>query len=160
MGALSVPTPSQAQTTKAQLISQVEELRAELGIPDRILISIVGRNDLLISVRPSPSKPNTFIMKFDRKFLTSLSDEELRAAIAHELGHVWIFTHQPYVQSESLANDKALKLVGRESLTEVYKKVWVYRGEQGTLAKFLDSTEEGLARQVGARNSGEVPEPR
>ena len=63
-----------------------------------------------------------------------MSDDELAAVIAHELGHVWIFTHHPYLQTEELANQIALRVVTRISLDSVYQKVWAHTGAKGTLA--------------------------
>ena len=44
--------------------------------------------------------------------------------VAHELGHVWIFTHHPYLQTEAGANQIAERLVARQTLERVYAKVW------------------------------------
>jgi hypothetical protein len=76
-------------------------------------------------------------MSFDARFLASLHDEELIAIVAHELGHVWIFTHHPYLQTERLANSVAMRVVSRESLERVYVKVWQREGVKGNLAQFL-----------------------
>jgi len=53
----------------------------------------------------------------------ALTDDDIKAVVAHELGHVWIFTHHPYLQTEQLANEIAMRLVTRESLEPVYAKV-------------------------------------
>ena len=74
-----------------------------------------------------------FTATFEAGFLDSLNDDELGAVIAHELGHVWIFTHHPYLQTEELANEIALRVVSRESLDEVYEKVWKRTGTKGDL---------------------------
>jgi predicted Zn-dependent protease len=76
-------------------------------------------------------------MSFEENFLTQLDSTELRAVIAHELGHVWIFTHHPYLQTERLANDVAMRVVSRESLQKVYGKVWERGGVKGDLIQFL-----------------------
>ena len=128
-----------------KLSAIVEEFRSRLGISGRIVVSIVRSNQLLVSVRPSPLQAKTFIVRLDKHFLATLSHEELRAAIAHELGHVWIFTHSPYIQTEPLANSTALELVSRENLKHVYEKVWAYEGRQGTPEKILSEAEEGLS---------------
>jgi hypothetical protein len=57
--------------------------------------------------------------------------------VAHELGHVWIFTHHPYLQTERLANSIAMRGVTRESLERVYRKVWQREGVKGDLVQFL-----------------------
>jgi Zn-dependent peptidase ImmA (M78 family) len=61
----------------------------------------------------------------------------LKSTVAHELGHVWIFTHHPYLQTESLANQIAERVVSRESLVQVYEKVWKALGTKGDLARFV-----------------------
>jgi Zn-dependent peptidase ImmA (M78 family) len=75
-----------------------------------------------------------------------LSDAERQAMVAHELGHVWIFTHHPYLQSEALANRKAEELVSRESLQQVYEKVWELDGEATSLDAYL-STKFGIVKR-------------
>jgi hypothetical protein len=133
-----VQTPSD-QVKKWSAI--VEEFRGRLGISDPISLSMVQDNKHLISVRRSPSQAGSFLIELDEKFLETLSEEEQRAALAHELGHVWIFTHHPYLQTEALANEKALQLVQREVLEKVYEKVWRQEGQNGTLAQFLSKVE-------------------
>ena len=54
---------------------------------------------------------NPFKLAIDVAFLEALTDDELEAAIAHELGHVWVFTHHPHLQTEELANQIALRVV-------------------------------------------------
>ena len=73
---------------------------------------------------------------FDETFINGLEDSELSASIAHELGHVWIFTHHPYLQTELLANQVALKVVSRENLESIYEKVWKDKGK-GDFKEFL-----------------------
>ncbi len=58
---------------------------------------------------------------------------EVRAVVAHELGHVWMFTHHPYLPTEMLANEVALRVVDRQVLEQVYEKVWKRIGTIGTL---------------------------
>jgi len=81
----------------------------------------------------------------DAAFLDQLTDDELEAAIAHELGHLWVFTHHPFLQTEELANQIAMRVVSRESLERVYGKVWARGGTKGDLNRFLGSTAAGLA---------------
>ena len=76
-------------------------------------------------------------MTFEERFLTSVDQDELKAIVAHELGHVWIFTHHPYLQTERLANTVAMRAVPRASLERVYSKVWEHQGTKGDLALFL-----------------------
>ena len=56
---------------------------------------------------------------------------------AHELGHVWIYTHHPYEQSERYANDIALRVINRAALEPVYVKVWKRTGIKGNLAEYI-----------------------
>ncbi|PYS55872.1 MAG: hypothetical protein DMG13_02150 [Acidobacteria bacterium] len=101
----------------------VEELRTQLGIPNAIRVTVVGENQYAFSVQPLDKAKKEFLICIDSVFLRELDDEELRAAIAHELGHVWVFTHHPYLHTESLANQIALRAVSQESLTKVYQKL-------------------------------------
>jgi hypothetical protein len=78
-----------------------------------------------------------FQMAFEERFLERLDPDDLKAIVAHELGHVWIFTHHPYLQTERLANSIAMRAVTRESLERVYTKVWEREGTKGDLARFL-----------------------
>ena len=74
------------------------------------------------------SSAGTFRMAFEERFLTAVDQDELKAIVAHELGHVWIFTHHPYLQTERLANTVAIRAVPRPSLERVYSKVWAREG--------------------------------
>jgi len=84
-------------------------------------------------VRRSQERKDLFLLCFDHNFLTALSDEEMRAAIAHEFGHIWIFTHHPFLQTEALANRTAMQLVSQESLEKIYEKVVQFGGKKQEL---------------------------
>jgi hypothetical protein len=115
----------------------VDALKTELGINVEVSTAIVPDNGLLVSVQPVDANPRTFRMEFDERFLPSLDPDELRAVIAHELGHVWIYTHHPYLQTERLANTVAMRAVPRASLERAYGKVWSHQGTKGDIARFL-----------------------
>jgi hypothetical protein len=122
----------------------VERFRRDLSIKEEVFVSIVPKNDRLVSVERWKKVSRAFLLSFDENFLATLNDTELSASIAHELGHVWIFTHHPYLQTELLANQIALKVVTREELERVYEKVWKDRGK-GNLRDFLgEDTAVGL----------------
>jgi Peptidase family M48 len=115
----------------------VDDMKARLSIPERVAVTITTANPLMVSVEPIQHDPRAFELSFDVGFLDQLSEEELAAVIAHELGHVWIYTHHPYLQTESLANRIAMRLVTRESLEKVYEKVWKNGGAKGDIARFM-----------------------
>jgi hypothetical protein len=109
----------------------VDGLKAQLGIDGVVSAEIVPTNTLLVSVQRVEATPGRFRMMFEERFLTSVDQDELKAIVAHELGHVWIFTHHPYLQTEQLANTVAMRAVPRASLERVYSKVWERQGIKG-----------------------------
>jgi hypothetical protein len=123
----------------------VEDFSARLGITSRVTVALVPTNSRLASVANLAADTGAFEISFEMGFLRTLDDRELRAAVAHELGHVWIFTHFPYLQTESLANQQALKLVSRSDLGRVYEKVWQWSGKKGNLENVLGPVEDGNA---------------
>src|ERR1044071_7020356 len=102
----------------------VAELKSELAIPQTVDVKIVAANARLFSVAPVPNARATFLLSVEEDFAHALNDDELKAAVAHELGHVWIYTHFPFLQTEELANDIASRVISRDSLAPLYDKVW------------------------------------
>ncbi len=115
----------------------VNRLKDQLGIDAIVSAALVPSNPLLVSVQPVDGAPATFQMAFEQQFLAGLDADDLKAIVAHELGHVWIFTHHPYLQTERLANTVAMRAVSRESLERIYNRVWEREGSKGDLARFL-----------------------
>ena len=135
----STPSP---QLRRVQRL--VDQLRAKLKIAEPVKVTLVPTNRLLMSVEPVKSgepvkngSKRNFRLNVEEAFVKGLRDDELRAAVAHELGHVWVFTHHPYLQTEQLANDIAMRLVSRDALVHLYDRVWSRRGTKGDLALFL-----------------------
>lgn len=112
-------------------------LRGRLQITERVTVEIVDHNPLVMSVETLSGRTGPFIISVDRQFIHDLSQEEAEAAIAHELGHVWIYTHAPYVQTERMANDIAMRVISRATFEPVYAKVWSRTGIKGNLIEFL-----------------------
>jgi hypothetical protein len=115
----------------------VDDSRGRLSIPQEVRVSIVPKNALMVSVERQPGQDVSFLLSFEESFLEQLTEDEIRTVVAHELGHVWIFTHHPYLQTEQLANEIATRLVARESLEPVYAKVRKHAGESRDLARNL-----------------------
>jgi len=109
----------------------VDQLRATMQIPNEVQIAVVTYHPLVFSVRPSDTNKNRFLLTMELGFLLELDDDELRAALAHELGHVWIYTHHPFLQTELQANVIAQRVVDRRSFEKVYSKLWMYEGASG-----------------------------
>jgi hypothetical protein len=115
-----------------------DDFRSRLGLNQTVDVVVVPTNNLLLSVEPvEHSSLRRFDLRVEEDFVDGLSEDELSAAVAHELGHVWIFTHHPFLQTEQLANDIAMRLVSREALAQLYEQVWKRKGTQGDLAKYL-----------------------
>ena len=109
----------------------VDQLRAALPIPNEIQIAVVTYHPLVFSVQPLETDKNRFLLTMELGFLFSLDDDELRAAVAHELGHVWIYTHHPFLQTERQANVIGQRIVDRQSFERIYAKLWIYEGASG-----------------------------
>lgn len=114
-----------------------DDLRTRLQIAEQVHVTLVDHNPLVLSVETLSGRTGPFVITVDRKFIGGLSKEETEAALAHELGHVWIYTHHPYLQTERLANDIAMRVINRSAFEPVYKKVWQRTGIAGNLLEFL-----------------------
>jgi hypothetical protein len=123
----------------------VDDFRGRLSIADTVTVSIVQANQLVVSVQRAKDGAGVFSLSIEEGFLDDLNGGELEAVVAHELGHVWIFTHHPYLQTEELANEIATRLVSQETLAVVYEKVWKRTGSKGNLV-YLPSAASPDAR--------------
>ena len=132
-----VTPPSVRLVVLDRLQAITNDLRERLEILETVHVTLVGHNPLVMSVETLAGRSGPFVMTVDAQFIRALSQEELEAAIAHELGHVWIFTHSPYIQSERLANDIAMRVTSRTVLEPVYEKVWRRIGMRGNLADVI-----------------------
>jgi hypothetical protein len=121
----------------ARIQRVLDGLRGKLAIPAAVEVTVVDQNALAFSVAPPKVEGGAFVLSIEASYLDILSEEELEAALAHELGHVWIFTHHPYLQTELLANRIAMRTTSRDSLASVYEKVWKRLGAKGNLIQFL-----------------------
>lgn len=126
------------ERTETELLQDVtDDLRGRLQIEAHVQLALVDHNPLVMSVETLAGRTGPFVITVDRDFIHELSHEEAEAAIAHELGHVWIYTHHPYLQTERLANDVAMRVINRSAFEPVYEKVWQRTGVRGNLAEFL-----------------------
>ena len=125
---------NRAEFNAKKLKSIVNALKKQLGITEEIHTVVVQENDLVVSVQPVKGHPGTFQISFEEAFLNLLDEDDLRAVIAHELGHVWIVTHHPYLQTEDLANSIAYKAVTSDALDLVYEKLRSRPIAKGNLA--------------------------
>lgn len=114
-----------------------DDLRRRLDIIEQVQVELVDHNPLVMSVETMSGRKGPFIISIDRDFINGLSSTEAEAAIAHELGHVWIYTHHPFLQSERLANDVAMRVINRAAFEPVYEKVWRRTGIRGNLIDFI-----------------------
>ena len=115
----------------------VDALRRQLGITALVSVSLVESDPRVVSVRASGAGRRRFDLRLERAFVAALPQAQLEAALAHELGHVWISTHHPYLQTEQLANRVAMRVVSREHLVDVYRTLWGADALHGSLETFL-----------------------
>jgi peptidase M48-like protein len=118
---------------ETQIQDLVDRLKIRMSIPDTVVVSIVEHNQLVVSVERAKDGAGAFSLSIERDFLDSLTTDEIAAVVAHELGHVWIFTHHPFLHTEELANQIAMQVVPQDTLTAVYDKVWKRVGRKGDL---------------------------
>lgn len=127
--------PHEARVAQVQRLT--DDLRATLSIESAVIVTLVERNPLVASVGPVKGRDGVFLLSLERGFVDTLADDELEAVVAHELGHVWIYSNHPYLQTEQLANRIAMRRVTRQSLERVYEKLWGAGALKGSLASFL-----------------------
>lgn len=126
------------ERSEAEVLQELTDgLRTRLEITQQVHVTLVDHNPLVMSVETLAGRTGPFVITVDRQFISELSKEETEAAIAHELGHVWIYTHHPYLQTERLANDIAMRVINRSAFEPVYRKVWQRTGIAGNLVEFL-----------------------
>jgi hypothetical protein len=128
---ISKESPSIVSLRAERAQELVDELRTELLIDKRVQVSVVISHPLVFAVEPVDTQKSQFVLSMEMRFLLMLQEDELRAALAHELGHVWIFTHHPFLQTERLANSIGQRAVKRESFERLYSKLWSYEGTAG-----------------------------
>jgi hypothetical protein len=109
----------------------LNDLRTTLHIEEPVQVSVVTSHPFVFAVKPMDTEKSNFILSMEMGFLLMLEEDELRAALAHELGHVWLFTHHPFLHTERLANSIGMRAVNRDSFARLYSKLWVYEGTSG-----------------------------
>jgi hypothetical protein len=140
--------PSKAPQSERKIRGLVDQTRKRLELPQKVSVEIVATNPLKASVEPVRNGKTPFKFSIERAFLAQLTEDELKAVIAHELGHVWIYTHHPYLQTEQLANKIALRVTTIDTLVRVYGKVWTDETLAGNLPRLPDQpqTAAGLGK--------------
>ena len=132
---LAAEEPTMFDVERVQAL--VDRLRAELRLAAPVTVVVQPRVALIVSVEAPTGNEQPFVLAIEEHFLDRLSAEELDAAVAHELGHVWLFTHHPYLQTERMANEIAMRVVSRESLVSVYHRMWEHGGTRSELETVL-----------------------
>lgn len=136
LAATAAAPPATGQERTRQLQRILDRVREQLGLDHPVMVEVVPGNPHLISVEAPASAGGAFVVRVEERMLELLNTAEIEAALAHELGHVWVFTHFPYLQTEQLANEIAMRVVGRDALASVYEKVWKSGAAKGNLGSF------------------------
>jgi predicted Zn-dependent protease len=124
-----------AEMSDGRLSATALKLVDRLKFHAAVAVRIDARNERMVSVEVLPD--GGYVVSFDESFLKSLTEDETVAALAHELGHVWIFTHHPYLQTEEQANEVALRITDRATLKRVYLKMTTQTGIAANLDEIL-----------------------
>jgi hypothetical protein len=135
---LLAESASTREVSPSGLNGVAQGLTSKLGADWNIHIVVADKNERVVSVERL-LEPDRFIVTFDREFLSTLNEGEISAAIAHEIGHIWIFCHFPYLHTEFLANEIALEMVDRSDLESLYTKLQAVIGGNQTVEEFLAS---------------------
>src|SRR5262245_51149927 len=90
---LGYSSPAQAADQLERIQRVVADLKSQLAISQTVDVTVVQTNARLFSVAPVEHQKATFLLSVEEDFAQALTDSELKAAVAHELGHVWIYTH-------------------------------------------------------------------
>lgn len=139
--ALAKPRPGDGRHSRTATLPDLQrvldEVRTRLGIDRAVTLALVAKNPFVVSVEAPARADAPYVVRLEEGLLELLTPDEIEAALAHELGHVWVFTHHPYLQTERLANQVALRAVSRDALARVYEKVWQAGGTKGDLVRFL-----------------------
>jgi hypothetical protein len=130
-------SPSTSRNNANRLPEIIRDLSSHLQLDAHIEVQVDDKNDKMASSEPLTGPVHGYLISFDREFLQSLNDDELIAAVAHELGHIWIFSHHPYLQTEELANEIAMRVVDRATMKKVYAKLWAKTGTVGSFDELL-----------------------
>jgi hypothetical protein len=158
--ALAERTLAQKETIK-RIQAITTKLESRLQMAQEIQVSIVPVEARMLSVqriRKASGTEELFLITLDRTFLKGLTETELTAALAHELGHVWIFSHHPYLQTEALANEIAMRAVSRDDLKTLYGKLWLHMGTAGSLQEVLGNDKAQAAMAVPVTTSATHPD--
>lgn len=134
IAAAAPPVTGQERTRQLQRI--LDRVKEQLGLDHPVTVEVVPSNPHLISVEAPARAGGAFVVRVEERMLELLDGGELEAALAHELGHVWVFTHFPYLQTEQLANEIAMRVVTRDVLASVYEKAWKSGAAKGDLGTF------------------------
>ncbi len=145
--ASAAQAPAEAMVPDADVQRLVDTLRTRLGITAAVTAALVEHDARVASVRRAKHEPDAFVLTVERRLVLRLPPAQLEAALAHELGHVSIYTHHPYLQTEQLANRVAMRVVRRERLVEVYRTLWGADAVHGTLEVFLGVEPGATAQQ-------------
>ena len=84
----ALPAPAAEKLEIVALQDLTDGLRTRLEITERVHVTLVDHNPLVMSVETLAGRTGPFIITVDRDFIGQLNHDEIEAALAHELGHV------------------------------------------------------------------------
>jgi hypothetical protein len=137
--------------TTQKIRTIVDRFRQDLSIRERVHISIVARNEKLVSVERSKNALGEFILSFDENFLSSLDDSELSASIAR----TWTcleFSPITLPSDRTPGESDCSESRDQGEIGKGLREVWKDKGK-GDLIEFLgEDTAVGLKPEIRVKS--------
>ena len=124
------------RTNQLQLIS--DKLRLRLGIMERVHVTLVDHNPLVMSVETLATRTGPFVISIDRDFIRELNRRRNRSRDCAR-ARARVDLHAPPVRADGASRQRhrACASSAARRFEPVYEKVWERTGIKGNLIEFI-----------------------